>query len=303
VPLALDLDYLAPTSLEEALAALAARGGDAALLAGGTDLVPWLRDELVQPRLIVDLKRIPGLADVEVVDGRLQVGCLVTFSDLLAADVVRDRLPVLAEMAQQVASVGIRNRATLVGNLCSAVPSGDAGPIVLTHDAEVSVRGPSGSRTVPIEAWFAGPRRTCLAPWEIVTGVSIPLPPAFSGAAFARLARYRGEDLAQASVAVLVAPGPHVRVAFAAVGPTPLRARRIERLLATADVDVRSGALPPDLVERAVMLVAEEIAPITDVRATDHYRLRMSEVMLRRALAAATSRAAGGGPAYGTPLL
>lgn len=303
MPLALDLDYLAPTSLEEALAVLASRGGEAAVLAGGTDLVPWLRDELVQPRLIVDLKRIPGLADVEVVDDRLQVGCLVTFSDLLAAAVVRDRLPVLTEMAQQVASVGIRNRATLVGNLCSAVPSGDAGPIVLTHDAEVTVRGPSGSRTVPIESWFASPRRTCLAPWEIVTGVSIPLPPACSGAAFARLTRYRGEDLAQASVAVLVAPGGHVRVAFAAVGPTPRRARRIERLLAAADLDARTAALPPDLVERAVTLVAEEIAPITDVRASERYRLRMSEVMLRRALAAATSRAAGGGPAYGTPLL
>jgi CO/xanthine dehydrogenase FAD-binding subunit len=303
MPLALDLDYLAPTSLDAALAVLASRGGDAAVLAGGTDLVPWLRDELVRPQVLVDLKRIRGLADVEVVDDHLVLGCLVTFSDLLAAEVVRDRLPVLAEMAEQVASVGIRNRATLVGNLCSAVPSGDAGPVVLTHDAEVTVRGASGSRTVPIEAWFAGPRRTCLAPWEIVTGVSIPLPPEPSGAAFARLARYRGEDLAQASVAVLVAPGRHVRVAFAAVGPTPLRARRIERLLTTADLDARTGAFPSDLVERAVALVAEEIAPITDVRATDHYRLRMSEVMLRRALAAATSRAVGGGPAHGTPLL
>lgn len=303
MPLAFDLDYVAPTSLDDALGVLSSHDGEAALLAGGTDLVPWLRDEIARPGVVVDLKRIPGLGDVEVVDDRLRIGCLVTFSDLLASEVVRDRLPVLAEMADQVASVGIRNRATLAGNVCSAVPSGDAGPILLTHEAEIGVRGPSGGRTVPIDAWFTGPRRTCLMPWEIATEVSIPLPPRPSGAAFARLTRYRGEDLAQASVAVLIAPERHVRVAFAAVGPTPLRARRIEQLLATSDRDPHTGAFQPEVVDQAVALVSEEIAPISDVRASEHYRLRMSEVMLRRALAAATSRAAGGGSAYGTPLL
>jgi CO/xanthine dehydrogenase FAD-binding subunit len=300
VTLALDLTYVAPTSLSDALGALADGDGRTALLAGGTDLITWLRDGQATPERIVDLKRVPGLRGMQVVDGVLRLGCLVTFTDLLTSDVVRDRLPVLAEMAGHVASVGIRNRATLVGNLCSAVPSGDAGPVLLVLDAEVEVVGPSGPRTVPVAAWFAGPRRTVLAPGEIATGVTIPVPDPGHGAAFARLSRYRGEDLAQASVAVLVAPGQATRVAFAAVAPTPVRAPRIEQLLEGAPI---AGGLAPELVDRAVASVAEEIAPITDLRASERYRLRMCEVMLRRALVAATARAVGGGPAYGTPLM
>jgi CO/xanthine dehydrogenase FAD-binding subunit len=302
--LAIDLAYVAPTSLDEALGLLADHAeheGRVALLAGGTDLVPWLRDGVVRPELLVDLKRVPGLARLEIADGALQVGCLVTFTDLLASDVVADRLPVLAEVADLVASVGIRNRATLVGNLCSAVPSGDAGPLLLVLGAQVQVVGPAGRRTVPIEGWFRGPRRTTLGPGELVTGVAVPLPDDGDGMAFARLSRSRGEDLAQASVAVRVGPGPRVRVAFGAVAPTPVRARTVEALL--EDGLATGGPLPAEALDRAVTAVAAEIRPISDVRASERYRLRMSEVMLRRAVDAAVARAAGAGPAYGTRLL
>jgi CO/xanthine dehydrogenase FAD-binding subunit len=300
--IALDLDYVAPSSIDAAVAALADDVEGTVVLAGGTDLVPWLLEGAVAPARLVDLKRIPGLGEIDLDGSALRVGCLVTFADLLASPSVHQQLPVLAEMAALVASGGIRNRATLVGNLCSAVPSGDAAPVLLALDADLHVTGPSGARSVPVDAWFAGPRRTTLGATEIVTGVRIPLPPAGSGAAFARLSRYRGEDLAQASVAVLVAPGAQVRVAFGAVAPSPVRARRIEQLLVDRGPGP-GGAFAADVVEGAVALVSEEIAPITDLRATDHYRLRMCEVMLRRALAAATARAVGGGPDHHTPLL
>jgi CO/xanthine dehydrogenase FAD-binding subunit len=302
--LAIDLAYVAPTSLDEALGLLADhadREGRVALLAGGTDLVPWLRDGAAQPELLVDLKRIPGLDRLELRDGALQLGALVTFTDLLASEVVRDRFPVLAEVAGMVASVGIRNRATLVGNLCSAVPSGDAGPLLLVFGAHVQVLGPTGPRSVPIETWFRGPRRTTLRPGELVTGVAIPLLGDGDGAAFARLSRSRGEDLAQASVAVVVGAGTRVRVAFGAVAPTPVRARTIE--VALEDGLTAAGTLSAEALGRAVAAVADEIRPITDVRATARYRLRMCEVMLRRAVAAAVARAGGTGPAYGTRLL
>jgi aerobic carbon-monoxide dehydrogenase medium subunit len=300
--LALDLRYVAPTSLDGALAALAAETGRAVPLAGGTDLVPWMRDGSAHPEVVVDLKRVPGLGRLALRDEVLHLGCLVTFSDLLSAPVVRERLPVVTEMAGAVASVGIRSRATLAGNLCSAVPSGDAGPVLLVLGADVHVLGPRGARAVPIDRWFVGPRRTDLAPDELVTGVSVPVPPPDHGAAFARLSRYRGEDLAQASVAVLVVPGDRVRVAFAAVAPIPARARRIEQLLEDVGLH-RHLAVDPEQLDDAVALVPEEIAPITDLRASDHYRLRMCEVMLRRAVVAATARAAGGGPPHGTSLL
>ncbi len=294
--LAMDFVYAAPTSLEAALETLAAGDGRVALLAGGTDLVPWLRDGLAAPDLVVDLKRIPGLARIEDVEGALRIGCLATFTDLLGSPLVRDRVPLLAEMAGMVASVGIRNRATLVGNICAAVPCCDAGPALLALGAQVHVAGAGAGRTLPIDAWFEGPRQTTIRPGELVTHVTVPFPCPGHGAAYARLSRTRGEDLAQASVAVLCEPDRRYRVAFGAVAPTPVRAERIEALLGGRD-------LVPDVVEEAVALVADEVRPITDVRATARYRLRMCEVMLRRALAAAAARADGDGPAYGTPLM
>ena len=294
--IALDVAYAAPTSLGDALGLLADGSRSTVLLAGGTDVVAQLRDDVIQPTRLVDLKRIPGLASIELREGALHLGCLVTFSDLLASDPVQDRFPGLEEMARLVASVGIRNRATIVGNICSAVPSCDAGPVLLTHDAVVHTAGPVGERAIPIDQWFLGPRRTAIEQDEIVTHLTIPVPRSHHGAAYARLSRTRGEDLAQASVAVLLEPGHRERVAFGAVAGSALRARRIEALLAESEVD-------EDTIDRAVALVHDEVAPITDVRATARYRLRMCEVMLRRAVAAATGRAAGDGPRYDVTLM
>lgn len=294
--IALELTYLAPASLDAAVTALAESDGQAVPLAGGTDLIAALRDDLRHPSVIVDLKRLPGMASLEAVDDALHVGCLVTFSELLASPLVRDRYPLLHEMAGMVASVGIRNRATVVGNICSAVPSCDAGPALLALDAQVHLVGPQGPRMVAIDRWFEGPRRTAIERGEIVTHLSIPEPGRSHGAAFARLSRTRGEDLAQASVAVVVVPGSTHRVAFGAVAPTAIRARRIEALLDERGLDEAA-------IEAAVELVDGEVAPISDVRAGARYRLRMCEVMLRRALETAAARAAGGGPTYGTRLM
>lgn len=293
--IALDFAYAAPTSLSEAVRLLE-DDRRALPLAGGTDLIVQLRDEAVAPTLLVDLKHIDELRAITVDEEGLRVGALVTFSDLLGSQVVRQRLPLLVEMAGTVASVGIRNRATVVGNICSAVPSCDAGPALLATGATVHASGVDGARRIPVGSWFTGPRRTALRPGELVTHLTIPVPARGSAGAFARSTRYRGEDLAQASVAVLVTPGPQVRIAFGAVAPTPVRAPRIEAFL-------REHGLGDTVLEEAVGLVGEEISPITDLRATRHYRLRMCEVLLRRAVAAARDRADGGGPPLGTRLL
>jgi carbon-monoxide dehydrogenase medium subunit len=285
-----DFAYLRPATLEDAVAALREHGPGARLLAGGTDLVPWLRDGAVHPEVVIDLKRIPGLREVEERDGNVVVGALVTFSDLLASDLIAGRLPLLGEAAATVASVGVRNRATVVGNLCSAVPSCDAGPALLVYDARLEVTGPSGDRSVPIAEWFRGPRANSLEAAEVVTAITIPVPPSH-GACYAKLSRYRGEDLSQAGVAVVALPGHRYRVAFGAVGPVPFRAPEIERRLEGAPLDA-------DAVASAAGLVDEAISPITDVRASKEYRSHMCRVMLRRALAAADARLRGEGPPY-----
>jgi carbon-monoxide dehydrogenase medium subunit len=199
-------------------------------------------------------------------------------------------------MTGWLASVGIRNRATVMGNLCSAVPCCDSGPVLLVYDAMVLVTGPGGKRKVPLRDWFVGPRKTVLKRGEIATGVAVPLPGKKHAACFVKLRRYEGEDLAQASVTVLALAGNSYRISFGAVAPRPLRAGRIEALL-------EGKALSDELVEQAVRLVPQEIAPITDIRATKEYRTLMAGVMLERGLRAAVARLAGAGPAYGTSLI
>jgi carbon-monoxide dehydrogenase medium subunit len=289
-------DYQRPETLDEAVQMLAGHGGDVRVLAGGTDLVAWLRDEAVAPDLLVDIKRIEGLRKIADEGDALSIGSLVTFTDLLNSELVESRLPLMVEMSATVASTGIRNRATLVGNICSAVPSCDAGPPLLVHGATVHTIGPAGRRHISIDDWFLGPRKTALNTGEIVTKVVVPIPPRGHGACYVRLSRYEGEDLAQACVAVLAPTDHRFRVAFGAVAATPVRARRIEALL-------EGKALTPELIGEAMALVSEEISPITDIRASKEFRMRMSEVMLQRGLMAAVQRLEGNGPSYGTNLM
>jgi carbon-monoxide dehydrogenase medium subunit len=287
--------YVKPGSLPEALALLAEHGREAAVLAGGTDLVSWMRDALVAPEVVVDLKGLPDLGGIALVDGTLRLGALATFSDVLRSPVVAAAFPVLAEMAGVVASVGIRNRATVAGNLCSAVPSNDAGPILLAAGASLQTAGPKGEHTIPLAEWFLGPRRTSLAEGELVTGITIPLPGPHGGCHL-KLGRYRGEDLAQASVAVLALPDRRYRIAFGAVAPATVRAATIEACL-------EGRALDDAALAEAAGLVAGAISPISDLRASAEYRDHMCRVMLVRALRAAAGRLAGDGPPYGTRLL
>lgn len=291
-----EFDYCAPDTLEEAIAVLGAAEGSHMVLAGGTDLVAWLRDDVATPDLVVDLKNITGLDHIDADADGLRIGALVTFADLLRSEVVAKRTPLMVETAATVGSTGIRNRATMAGNICSAVPSCDAGPALLVHDATVEVMAAAGPRSIPMTSWFVGPHQSALAAGEIVTGIRVPVPPTEHGAAYVRLSRYRGEDLAQAGVAVMVTPDHDYRVAFGAVAATPFRSRRIEAKLSGQELD-------DDLIAEAVGLVATEVSPITDVRASKRFRLRMSEVMLERGLRTAVDRLRGEGPPYGADLM
>jgi CO/xanthine dehydrogenase FAD-binding subunit len=291
-----DFDYCKPRTLAEAVALLARHGAAARVLAGGTDLVGWLREATVAPEILVDIKGLTELGGITERNGTLAVGALVTFSDLLASEPARWQLPLLIEMAKQVGSVGIRNRATVAGNICSAVPCCDSGPVLLVHEARVRVTAARGERTVPIAEWFAGPRRSALAADELVTSLEIPIPAGDHGAAYVKLGRYRGEDLAQASVAVLALPEREYRIAFGAVAPTPVRAPKIEALL-------RGRDLEPEILAEAQGLVSAETAPISDVRASREYRALMLPIMFEHAIGAASARLAGDGPPYGSIFL
>jgi len=294
--IAQEFEYLRPSSLEEAGKLLAEYQGRARVLAGGTDLIAMIMDDLVKPEVLIDIKDVAKLGGVAFEENALRIGALASFSEVRDFPATKEHFPVLHEMIGMVASFGLRNRATLVGNICSAVPCCDTGPVLLTYDAEVYVQSAKGERSIPIGEWFRGPRRTACGANEVASRVVIPLPDKKTGGSFVKLKRYRGEDLAQSSVTVLALQGDSYRVAFGAVAPTPVRGRRVEACL-------EGQPLSDALIEEAKKLVAEEITPITDIRSSKEYRLYMTEVMLERGLRAAVSRREGKGPAYGVDLI
>ncbi len=291
-----EFDYFRPASLDEAVGLLDRFGAAASVLAGGTDLVGWLREDLVTPEALIDLKAVPGLDAIEVRGQQLKIGSLVTFNQVIGSEPIAKHAPLFAEMAKVVASTGVRNRATLVGNICSSVPCCDTGPVLLVYDAVIVVRGKAGERRIPISEWFVAPRKTSLAAGELVTHVEITLPTGRHAGCYVKLRRYKGEDLAQASVAILALANDAFHVAFGAVAPTPVRGERIGKAL-------QGKQLSDAAIAAAKDLLPEETAPITDVRASKEYRAHMLRVMLERGLKAAAARLAGGGPAYGEELL
>jgi CO/xanthine dehydrogenase FAD-binding subunit len=264
-------------------------------LAGGTDLVAWLRDGAVSPGCLVDLKGLGELRGIRIKAGKLWIGSNTTFAEIIESPLVRRHAPLLAESSGMVASVGVRNRATVGGNICSAVPCCDSGPTLLVYEAKIHVATSRGTKSIPATKWFLGPRRTALAKGSIVLGMSLPL--AKHAGAFAKLKRYRGEDLAQASVGVRVDAKGLWRVAYGSVAPTPIRGPKVERLL--------RGEKKPTaaLLKKAMALAEAEVAPITDIRGSQEYRRLMVGVMLKRAIALAASRLAGRGADYGINIL
>jgi CO/xanthine dehydrogenase FAD-binding subunit len=295
MPILHDFEYFKPASIDETLNLLS-RYNNAAILAGGTDLVLNLKQGIATPEAVVDIKGIDELGEIEFKDGQLLIGALVTFNDLIESDVVNDKFPLIMEVSRTVGSMGIRNRATMVGNICSAVPCMDSGPLLCAYDADILVKGQAGDRKIPVSGWFLGNRETSIKEGEFVTGISIPFPEKKHAGCYVRLGRYAGEDLAQVSIAILAFSDARFRLAFGAVAPLPIRAKKIENLL-------NGKKLDDVLIEKAKEIIPEEIAPITDIRASKEYRMHTAKVMFERGIKAAVDRLNGGGPAYGTNLL
>ncbi|HDL64904.1 MAG TPA: xanthine dehydrogenase family protein subunit M [Proteobacteria bacterium] len=291
-----EFEYFKPESLKEAINLAAKFGEKGRPLAGGTDLVVKINDEIEFPDAVIDLKGIDELKKLELKDGKLFIGPLVTFTELINSPVVRDKFPLLREASGTVASSGVRNRATLVGNICSAVPSLDSGTPLLVYQAEVLVKSKDGERTIPIGEWFTGPKKNALKPGEIVVGVTIDEITGKQGGCYVKLGRYRGEDLAQVGIGILSLENNEYRIAFCAVGPVAARAEKIENLL-------NGKELTDEIIGEAKKLVPEEISPIDDIRATGEYRMHMAEVMLVRGLKEATARLNGEGTEYGTSVI
>jgi CO/xanthine dehydrogenase FAD-binding subunit len=295
MPLLHDFEYRKPKTVSQALKLLA-KFKKAAVLAGGTDIIAEIKEEMTAPEALIDIKGLRELSKIDFKNSKLTIGALVTFAEIIESKIINSKFPVLAEVARTVGSVGIRNRATMVGNICSAVPCMDSGPVLSAYEAVIEVRGARGKLKIKIGDFFLGPRKTALKKGELVTGISLPLPDKKHAGCYVKLGRYSGEDLAQASVLILALPKHAYRIAFGSVGPTPIRARKIEKLL-------NGQELNDVLIEKAKSMILQTVTPITDIRATKEYRLQMCQVMFERGIKAAVGRFVGSGPQYGERLI
>ncbi len=293
MPITSEFEYVKPKDMDEALHVFSLYREKASALAGGTDLVVHLKENLARPEVVVDIKALQELSGLTLKEGTLHIGALTTFSELIDSPVIKSKFPLLREASLTVASTGVRNRATVAGNICSAVPSADSAPALAVYDAEVLTRSLKGERRIAVGEWFTGPKKTALLPEEIVVAIEMKLPAKKHAGCYMKLSRYDGEDLAQGGIAVLAFSDNTYRLAVCALGPKPARCPKTEAVL-------NGNKLGEKLVSKAKETILQEVSPISDIRSSKEYRLHMTQIMLGRALEIAVARLFGKGPKYGT---
>lgn len=274
--------YHQPRTVAETCELLQQYGSSARVLAGGTDLIVKFRSGALQPQHVIDIKQVPETRVLVYAADGLRIGAAVAMNAVEALAVRIPAYRVLAEALHSVASYQLRNRATVVGNVCNASPAADCLPALAVLAASVEVVGPQVCRSVPVLSFCTAPGRTALQPGEWVTGLKLPALEPDAAGAYRKHSRRRMVDLATAGVAVL-RRDDQFRIALGAVGPTVIRAAAAEELLGRG-CDETSLA-------RAARLAAQAAAPIGDIRASREYRLQMVEVLTLRALRSVT----GGG--------
>jgi carbon-monoxide dehydrogenase medium subunit len=268
-------EYFEPATLGEAAELISS--ANAQVLAGGTDLLVEIKEQLRRVDRVVNIKKIPGIAGLSY-DARagLRIGALATAREVELSPIVLEKYPNLAQAARELGSIQVRNRATIVGNVCRASPSADTLPPLIADGALVKLHGASGVRELPLEQFFAGPGKTVLRPDELVTELVVPAPPPRTGKVYIKHGRRKAMELATVGVAVTLTVNGDIRIVLGAVAPTPIRAKNAEEVLRWKFSD--------ELFERAARTAADEARPISNVRASAEYRRDMVRVLTRRAL-------------------
>ncbi|MCX5768068.1 MAG: xanthine dehydrogenase family protein subunit M [Gemmatimonadetes bacterium] len=285
-----DFTYLRPGSLSDACALASSLGADAAFIAGGTELIPDFQRERETARQLIALDHLPELRGIAEDGGGLCIGGLTTVSAVASSPLVRARSVALADAARAIGSAQIRSLATIGGNFCRAVPCADTPPAAIASGARVRLIGVNGTREMPAEEFFLGPRSTVLTSGEVLVAILLPAQPAGSGTSYQRFSRRKGASLAVAAVAarITVAKGrmQGARIVLGAVSPVPLKISSAAAML--------EGERPsPELFAKAAAQCAVEALPITDVRGSADFRRELVSVLAQRAFEQAVERAEG----------
>lgn len=276
-----DIEYHNPTSLQDLLELLDQYGEDSKLLAGGTDLILQMKFNKWNQKHIINVKQVDRLNKKEYNGDYFVIGCNTTLSELLDDPEVKSNYRALWDSIHELADRQIRNRGTVVGNICNASPAADTTPPLLAYGARVSIQSLHSKRTVPLAEFFVGPGKTSLRTGEFVKEIQIPKPNENTYCSFQKIGRTY-DDIAIINAAVQVQFDNSLvctsaSISMGAVGPTTRRAPKAETLLVNKRIDEQ-------LIKYASIQAASESSPITDVRASAEYRKKMVEVLVERSL-------------------
>lgn len=284
-------DHLEPKTIEEACSLLSKYKGKAKVIAGGTDLLPAMRNREVTPAYIINVRSIPNLDYIHYTDAEgLKIGALVTLYDIESSPIIREKFPMVADAASKIGTPQVRNMGTIGGNLCNAAPSADTAPPLIGLEAKAKINGPNRERVIALEEFFIGPGENALQADEILTEIQIPNPPPHTRGVYLKLPARTMVDLAVVGVAVVVTLDDKERsivdakIVLGAVAPTPVRARQAEDI-------IKSKAISRELIEKAAEAAAGEAKPISDLRGSASYRKEMVNTLTKRAIRQVTALA------------
>ncbi|HWN50949.1 MAG TPA: xanthine dehydrogenase family protein subunit M [Xanthobacteraceae bacterium] len=283
------LRYEAPSSLGDAIALLAGASGTSRILAGGTDIIVQMETDLIEPDLLIDIKKIPELRGIAIENGAFKVGAGVTGMELTDHEAFCKAWPGVVDGVKLIGSMQIKGRATMGGNLCNASPAADSVPALIAARAIARIAGSNGTRDVPVENIPIGPGKTSLDKGEIIVSFLFPSRPAHSGDAYLRMTPRTEMDIAVVGVGVnitLDAGGicTAARVSLGAVAPTPL-------LVAEAGAALMGSRLDAPALDKLAQAAGAACRPIDDKRGTKEYRVKVAEVLAKRTALLALERA------------
>lgn len=281
--------YYEPETIAECSELLSKYGAEAKILAGGTDIVPQLKNSVVKAEVVLNIQRIPGISEIHVEETGVTIGAMARLRNISKDVKLQDKYQVIMETAGHVSSLQVRNMATIGGNACNASPSADAIQGLMLLDALVLIESAGKKRQVPISAFFKGPGKTVLEKDEMVHCFKVPAPAPGTGASYKKFA-IRGDidiSIVGAGAAITLGKDGNIskaRISLAAVAPTPVRMKMVEALL--------EGKKPTaELIAEAAEMASANVTPITDQRATASYRTEMVKVWTKNAIEEAIARA------------
>ena len=276
--------YLEPTTVREAVLLLRKYGDKARVIAGGTDLIVQLKKRAISLKYVVSIGHIPELnyINYDAVKG-LKIGALTTIRAIERSAELRDKYSILCEAAEQLASVQVRNLATIGGNLCNASPAADMAPALIGLSAMVEIAGCDDNRIVPLEDFFTGSGSTVLKSGELLVEIQAPPLAPYTGGVYLKRGIRGAMDVAIVGVAAVITLEPRdgsckdVKIVLGSVAPTPIRAQDAEQILRGVQIDAA-------LIEQAAQAVSGTIRPISDLRSSAEYRREMAKVFTKRAI-------------------